>query len=230
MRIKIIEAFGNSILIDVNVNDKISDVKEKYGFVGKQFIYDAEVLEDDMTIGDYGIKEEAKIVVKVVGPDRGGEVGAMAKGLADPTKKGPTRFSTTTEGPDYLSVGNGINLFGICRNKNKDINGTCIAYNKEVCSNFGFGTFNLIKDLEPDNEKCPKCPKCEFPLLKLETGGFMNCNYSYIGTKIDNNNKIMPVNYSNWISEPNKLDYFQIGKNGEYKNIWIKLEITAKPL
>ena len=175
-----------------------------------------------MTIGDYDIEEEDLIIVKPIGI--GGEVGAIAKGLADPTKKGPVRFSTAIEGPDYLYVGDGINLFGPCKN-NK-----CIAYNKEVCSIFGFGTFDFAKDLDPDSDKCPKCPVCECSLVKLETCGFKNCNYSYVGNKIDNNNKIIPVNYINRISEPNKLDYFQIGKNGEYKSIWIKLEITAKPL
>ena len=175
-----------------------------------------------MTIGYYEI-EEGNVIFGDKIPI-GGEVGAIAKGLADPTKKGPVRFPITTEGPDYLSVGNGINLFGPCKNKK------CIAYNKEVCSIFGFGAFDFAKDLKPDSDKCPKCPVCECSLVKLETCGFKNCNYSYVGNKIDNNNKIIPVNYSNRISELNKLDYFQIGKSGEYKSIWIKLEITAKPL
>ena len=89
------------------------------------------------------------------------------KVFTDPTKIGPVRFSTTTEGPDNLIVKKGINFFGKCVNKK------CIAFNKEVSSPFGFGTFDLIKDLDANNENCPKCPSCEIPILKLETCGFI---------------------------------------------------------
>jgi hypothetical protein len=153
----------------------------------------------------------------------GGEVGSAEKGFTDPTKVGPIRYATTTEGPDYLKVKNGINFFGNCQNKN------CIAHNKEVCSPFGFGTFDLMKDLDPKNDKCPKCPACEIPLLKLETCGFMMCRFKYNGQKIENG-KIVPVNYENSISVPHKVDYFSAGKNGENKSVWIDLKISAYPL
>jgi hypothetical protein len=212
---------GKETIIKVDTNDTILSLKEKYGNPSIQLIYDADVLQNEIKIGDYGIENYDKIQANP--PSRGGEVGSAVKGFTDPTKVGPVRYATTTEGPDYLIVEGGINLFGICINKN------CIAYKKEVSSPFGFGTFDLMKDLDPDSEKCPKCPSCEIPLLKLETCGFMLCKYKYNGKKIEND-KLDSVNYEKTISEPDKVDYFDAGKNGENKSLWIELKITAYPL
>jgi hypothetical protein len=207
--------------IEVDTNDTILDLKKKYGNSSIMLILDGKVLENDRKIKDYDIEDDDLIIAKskVIG----GEVGSTVKGFTDPTKVGPIRYATTTEGPDYLIVEGGINLFGICINKN------CIAYKKEVSSPFGFGTFDLMKDLDPDSEKCPKCPSCEIPLLKLETCGFMLCKYKYNGKKIEND-KFDSVNYEKTISEPDKVDYFDAGKNGENKSLWIELKITAYPL
>ena len=119
--------------------------------------FGCEILKDNKRIVDYGIEDEDLIIE--IKEYNGGEVGSSIKGFTDPKKVGPIRYSIITDGPDYLTVKDGINLFGNCKNRN------CIAYNKEVCSPFGFGTFDLIKDLVPENEKCPKCPACELPLL-----------------------------------------------------------------
>ena len=116
-------------------------------------------------------------------PMIGGEVGSAAKGIADPTKKKPVEWPTSRDGPFYLTVKKGINLFGFCLNQD------CIAYQKEVCSPFGFGTFDLIEDLEKDNKKCPKCPVCEYLLLKLESAGFLKCKYKYVGKKYEKDEK-----------------------------------------
>ena len=75
----------------------------------------------------------------------------------------------------------------------------------------------------------PKSPSCELPLLKLETYGFMKCRFKYIGIKVENG-KNVDVNYENSISEPDKLDYFDAGKNWENKNLWIELKISAYSL
>lgn len=228
MKIYLVYEHDKRISINVKENDTIKEVKKKAG--GSEYslelFFSGKHLRNDRTIEYYRIKENDIINCIDITNVIGGEVGNAVKGLADPTKKGPVRYKTTTDGPDYLAVGVGINLFGPCKNKN------CIAYNKEVSSKFGFGTFDLIKDLDPDNEKCPKCPSCEFPLIKLETCGFMKCKYSYIGTKIDDKDKykLIPVNYSNSISKAHELDYFETGKSGENKSLWTELKITANPL
>ena len=208
---------GRSTKIKIDTKDTIRDLKKKYGhpYILK---FDGEVLKDNKTLEYYEIKDGDKIISNI--HHQGGEVGSLIKGFTDPKKIGPIRYSTITDGPDYLTVIDGINLFGICKNKN------CIAYNKEVSSPFGFGTFNLIEDLDEDNEKCPKCPSCELPLLKLETCGFMNCRFKYAGIKVENG-KNVDVNYENSISEPDKLDYFDAGKEWENKKLWMELKISA---
>ena len=218
----------NVSIIQADTNSRISDLKEKIRQLcdlhgNFLLIFKSKYLMENRKIKDYQIKnlETIRVVneINVIG----GEVGSAAKGFTDPTKVGPVRYNTTTEGPDYLIVKKGINLFGNCQNKN------CIAYKKEVSSPFGFGTFDLMKDLDPDNEKCPKCPSCEFPLFKLETCGFMLCRYKYTGKKIENE-KIVPVDYEKTISDPDKVDYFDAGKKGENISHWIDLKITAYSL
>lgn len=57
----------------------------------------------------------------------------------------------------------------------------------------------------------------------------MLCRYIYNGIKFENDQPVS-VNYEKTISEPHKLDYFDAGKKGENKSVWIKLKITAYPL
>ena len=217
----IIHLDGSNKKIEVDTNDTILDLKKKYENSSATLKCNGRALKDDRKIKDYDIEDGDIIYVSL--KNLGGEVGSCAKGFTDPTKVGPIRYATTTEGPDYLTVEKGINFFGNCINKN------CIAHNKEVCSPFGFGTFDLMKDFDSKNEKCPKCPACEIPLLKLDTCGFMMCRYKYIGQKIENG-KNVPVNYENSISDPDDLDYFDAGKNGENKSVWIDLKISAYSL
>jgi len=213
--------------IKITIDDKetIYALKQKIvatGFQSHRIRYHldfaGEILSDENRLIDYEISDGDTLTLNIL--YNGGEVGSCAKGFTDPTKVGPIKYATTIDGPDYLIVNKGINFFGNCVNKK------CIAYNKEVSSPFGFGTFDLMKDLNPDNEKCPKCPSCEIPLLNLETCGFMLCKYKYVGKKIEND-KIVPVNYEKTISEPHHLDYFDAGKKGENKSLWIDLKISA---
>ena len=115
--------------IKIDTNDKIKDLKIRSGFPNSFFLFQGEILEDDKTVKDYGIEDDDIILLN--NGITGGEVGSSIKGFTDPKKVGPIRYSTITDGPDYLIVKDGINLFGYCKNKN------CIAYKKEVCSPFG---------------------------------------------------------------------------------------------
>ena len=70
---------------------------------------------------------------------------------------------------------------------------------------------------------------CEFLLLEVETCGFMKCKYHYIGKKFEND-KIKKLDYSNIISEDHIIDYFEAGRNGENKSLFVELKITASNL
>ena len=216
--IKIMEPKGRAKKIKIDKKNTIKDLKLKIGIPDVHLVYYGQILSDSLRTEDYGIKNGETI--NYIGIFTAGEVGSLMKGFTNPKKIGPIRYSTIKDGPNYLIPENGINLFGNCKNKN------CIAYKKEVCSPFGFGTFDLINDLDQDNEKCPKCPACESSLLNLETCGFMNCRFKYVGIKVENG-KNVDVNYENSIFEPNELDYFDAGKDWGNKDMWIELKISA---
>ena len=207
--------------ITINKRITIGELKIKIGQPNAKFYYDGLALVDYRRIEDYGIKNGDTISFFEI-RNIGGEVGSLKKGFTNPRKIGPIRYSTVPDGPDYRSTKDGLNLFGYCKNKN------CIAYKKKVCSLFGFGKFDLIKDLDQDSENCPKCPACESSLLKLETCGFMNCKYKYVGIKVVNEERIT-VNYENSIYIPDKLDYFDAGKDWGNFDMWIELKISADP-
>ena len=57
----------------------------------------------------------------------------------------------------------------------------------------------------------------------------MKCRFKYAGIKVEDG-KNVDVNYENSISEPDKLDYFDAGKDWENKNLWIELKINAYSL
>ena len=226
IKIFIINSKDKEIELWVNKNDTIEKVRNKYyniinlNLEDTDFVFKGRILYPIKTIGEYKIRNDDKIYA--VFHHIGGEFGAQAKGLADPTKKEPIKFPTAKNGPYYKLTDDGLNLFGICKNKN------CIAYHKEVCSIFGFGTFDLIKDLDEISEKCPKCPSCENPLLKLVTCGFKRCKYSYKGYKIEDKKPIY-VNYNKSVSKEDEIDYYGVSV-GENESIWVKLEISANPL
>ena len=221
MKIYINDPKNNKIVVRVYLNDTIYEVKKRYGNENIILKFDAMVLKDDKTIEDYGIEDEDILVAteRVLG----GKVGNYDEDLEIPTRIGPVKYSNINDGPFYLAVDSGMNLFGPCNNKK------CLAYYKEVCSKFGYGIFDLLKDLDEDSKKCPKCPACEYPLLKLETCGFMNCKYSYYGMKFKGG-KIFNINYNNSISEKNKLDYFKAGSSGDNESLWVELKLNANPL
>ena len=188
------------------------------------FLCNAKHINEDLTFGENGIINNSTIFVVNAEGMRGGEVGSCVKSIADPTKKAPVEWPTSKDGPFYLTVKNGINIFGFCQNKE------CQAYKKEVCSPFGYGTFDLIEDLSSKSKKCPKCPACECLLLEIESCGFMNCEYYYIGKKYENK-KLIDVNFSKKTKGGYKaLDYIDPGKKGENKSTWVELLIKAKEL
>ncbi len=222
-----IKAHSGIFDIEVNKNDTIKKVKENFilkaNYSSKRIdlIFKCKFLNDDETVEELGIDENH--LIQCVNVVIGGEVGSAVKMMTDPEKKGPVKWKTTYDGPDYLIVKKGINLFGFCQNKN------CIAYKKEVCHPFGLGTFDLIKDLNSKSNKCPKCPACEYLLLELETCGFMKCKYHYYGKKIEKD-QIKKLDYSDSISEEHVIDYFEAGKNDENKSFFYELKISASNL
>ena len=219
---------GKKIFLDISNNEKISTLKTilytKYNIdPSTVLLYKKPLFDVSRTLSDYKIRNNC--IIRIIRPRlTGGEVGSCAKQLADPTKKAPVEWPTTHDGPFYLIVKNGINIFGFCQNKE------CEAYKKEVCSPFGYGAFDLIEDLTSKSKKCPKCPACEYYLLEIESCGFMNCEYHYEGKKYENK-ELIDVDFRKKTTGGYKaIDYIDPGKKGENKSTWVELKISATKL
>jgi len=224
----IIKCFdGTKIFLNISNNEKISTLKTilytKYNIdPSTELLYKKPLIDGSRTLSDYKIRNNC--IISIMPRLTGGEVGSCAKQLADPTKKAPVEWPTTHDGPFYLIVKNGINIFGFCQNKE------CEAYKKEVCSPFGYGAFDLIEDLTSKSKKCPKCPACEYYLLEIESCGFMNCEYHYEGKKYENK-ELIDVDFRKKTTGGYKaIDYIDPGKKGENKSTWVELKISATKL
>ena len=232
LQIKIHEyGIGEKIIVEtIGLNTKISMLEEileiKHGINKKdyQMVFKGKRIVENLTPAQLGMSQNSIIIILLRSRLTGGEVGSCVKQIADPTKKAPVEWPTTKDGPFYLTVKNGINIFGFCLNQD------CQAYKKEVCSPFGYGTFDLIEDLSSKSKKCPKCPACEYLLLEVESCGFMNCEYHYVGKKYENK-KLVDVDFRKKTKGGYKaIDYIDPGKKGKNKSTWVELKIIAKKL
>ena len=243
MQIFLLTLTGKTITLDVDPFDTIENLKDKiqdkegipidqqrllfdekdynYPYI-KKIISDGKLcpkqLEDHRFIKDYNIKDKSTLLIVL--RLRGGEFGNSGKVFTDPEKVGPKGIKFSSNAPFYRAVSKGMNLFGICENKN------CLAFKKEVIHKFGFGTFDLINDMKYNP---PVCPSCEFGLRDVTTCAFWQCKYSYVGVKYENK-KLQDVNYSNSNSKKDEVDYFDPGENGENNSTWLELKITAKKI
>ena len=225
MNIEIRRKRQNDIcFVQAEFNERVSDIcyrlRLKYAIDGDFIlIFNGKALRPDLTLSQNGLFNNCTLFLIEIKNAKGGEFGGSGKAcdFVDPTKVSPNGIKLSSDGPFYRTVTKGINLFGICKNKK------CLAYRKEVIHRFGFGSFNLND--ENDDVVCPVC-EC---LLPIDTCGFLNCKYSYIGKKFEND-KIEKVEYSNVNYKTDEIDYFLKGKNNENKSKWIELKIIASKI
>ena len=121
--------------------------------------------------------------------------------------------------PRWRSVDKGLNIFGICNSNPK-----CEAYKKEVVYMTHLPDKGLIFNVneEISNIRCPMCNK----IINLETCGFYECEYQFIGKKIDKG-EIEFFDSKTRETKNNKFEYFDPLNNG--KVTWLELNIYVLP-
>ena len=223
--IKIKVKLGNNDVRTINVEktEQINCMLHKLNIADKmtKFVFKGETysMSSILTFEEIGLISNCSIVA-ITQVKAAEKSFSSTKIIFEPTEKSPDECLIKTEGPFYLSINDGINLFGFCQNKN------CLAY-KKVTSHFGYGNFDLIEDLTSKSYKCPKCPLCEYNLLDLESCKFMNCKYNYKGIKLENKKEV-DVEFNK--GETKEIDYIFLGNKDENKNKWNKIKIYATPL
>ena len=108
----------------------------------------------------------------------------------------------------------GINIYGICKNKK------CIAFNEEVIVPLhNKKRFDLIE--EKYDLECPECSNIIMP----KTVGFYLCNYKIKGVKYQDDKKIS-FEFEGQAPKRNCIQYFNPDKNGETTMVKLIIEVT----
>ena len=121
--------------------------------------------------------------------------------------------------PKWRIVNIGLNIFGICKNKNCEANGKEVVYNTEILKD----KLHFILNEEIANIRCPLCKK----IFKPKTCGFWECEYQFSGKKINDGE----VEYYDSKPKETKGDEFEyFDPFGNKKVQWIELNIYVLPI
>ena len=160
-------------IIRVNTQMTVGELKEiYYNIVGSrknnQWIYEAEVLNDEKTLSSYEIMNYD--IIEAIPSSRGG--GGDGIDMADiSNEKGLIENNYGKNAKKWNYIIKGLNITGKYENEG------CEAYNLEVDCQIGLGKFDLVRDADEIN--CPMCKN----LIQPITCTFCKCNYRLDGKK-----------------------------------------------
>lgn len=161
----------------------------------------------NITLTNLKIHEDS--LIYLILPLNGGNLGGFYYVDIEKVKSKNLLFSN--EAPNWRRVIQGLNLFGICENDE------CKCFKKEVIHNVGFPykKFSITENLT--NIKCPICNN----IIISNTCGFWNCEYQFIGDKIEKG-KLIHIDTNPKLVE-DEFEYFQPSNSNGV--LWTKLDI-----
>ncbi|ETM43316.1 hypothetical protein L914_11180 [Phytophthora nicotianae] len=205
---------NQNILVHCDSTDTVGDIKiriqekENLDPEYQRLIFAGKELEDHLSLYSYGIKNKSQVhLVRLM---RGG--GARSRTFADVSNDSLlTELDFADDGPEWLTVYEGLNIEGRCKNV------SCEAYQETIVHPKRFEPFNLMQD----DIQCPMC----FTNVKPRTCGFYNCAWKFEGVQQQDGFTII----SQWKDAyGEKYHLFKAGKN--YGSVeWESLLIVAKP-
>ncbi len=120
--------------------------------------------------------------------------------------------------PKWRIVTLGLNIFGICKNKDCEANGEEVVYNTEILND----KLHFILNEEIPNIRCPLCKK----IIKPKTCGFWECEYQFSGKKIIDG-EIECYESKPKETKDDEFEYFDPFENKEVQ--WLELNIYVLP-
>lgn len=204
---------GRTYTIDLERNDTIRDLKEKYGnksFKGgdMRLIFAGKELQDDDVASDI-LRNESYVygVVRL----RGG-----GTSLPDIREMNTSEVSMATpETPPWECIEHGFNLHAICKNKN------CRVFKKsfsELKIHKRFGDFDMVKI-----NKKTHCPQCDEP-VKIVGMGFFDCYYGFAG-KVSETGRIIRGE-----GKADDKNYMQTSEGSKEEWDWLKIVVGKLPI
>ena len=213
---------GNTIAFPSFQEEIVSDICKRFA----KFI-DVDENSSRFIFNGNNIKNNSKKIKELLLPSSIIEfrhpslIGGFEFKFTDVSKEKKTNLKFSKTAPNYRTVKEGLNIFGICQNK------ACIANKKEVVyipENMNiednYFKFNVIEQIK--NMLCPICKR----IIKSKTLGFYKCEYQIIGEKIEegilNQYDSKPKETKN-----DNFEYFDSEENGEIT--WTSLIIYVLP-
>ena len=202
MRIRCRLGTKNNKIIEVSPDDPLYILLEKLNISDKttKFIFRGETygIATNFTFREIGINTDCDIFFGNPGISGGG--GSESNTFANLSEEFIRKDNVSINNPnipDWRAVGKGINLYGICKNKN------CVACGHQVIKPVFSKEYNVYD--EGFMGICPMCGKH----FDLDTCSFYYCDYKVEGTYFD-------ISKDDWVDLPGRIQKTSGGKDFYY--------------